>query len=166
MLGLEVINLFLLLAWQAIVSSPEVTKASKQQIMGTEHLMKALLEQKNGFARRIFSKAGVDNTRLLEATERFIQRQPKIGSLLSMYGCYILYGPEKMRSGRDPDPDPLLTLSGEPDEGCFPSSSSHSSPSVVVHTEREIHAEEKRKTEVEQAVAATEVAAAAALVLR
>ncbi|KAF3780930.1 putative E3 ubiquitin-protein ligase [Nymphaea thermarum] len=57
-------------------------------------------------------------------------------------------------------------FSGELDEGCFPSSSSHSSPSVVVHTEREIHAEEKKKTEGEQAVAATEVAAAAALVLR
>ncbi|KAF3789886.1 hypothetical protein EJ110_NYTH17583 [Nymphaea thermarum] len=66
------------MAWQAIVSSPEVAKASKQQIVETEHLMKALLEQKNGLARRIFSKAGVDNTRLLEATERFIQRQPKV----------------------------------------------------------------------------------------
>ncbi|KAL4184373.1 hypothetical protein AMTRI_Chr10g225320 [Amborella trichopoda] len=66
------------MAWQAIVSSPEVAKESKQQIVETEHLMKALLEQKNGLARRIFSKAGVDNTRLLEATESFIQRQPKV----------------------------------------------------------------------------------------
>ncbi|KAM0037914.1 putative Clp, repeat (R) domain, Clp domain superfamily protein [Helianthus debilis subsp. tardiflorus] len=29
-------------------------------------------------ARRIFSKAGVDNTRLLEATDKFIQRQPRV----------------------------------------------------------------------------------------
>jgi ATP-dependent Clp protease ATP-binding subunit ClpB len=36
------------------------------------------LEQKNGLARRIFSKVGVDNTRLLEATDKFIQRQPKV----------------------------------------------------------------------------------------
>ncbi|KAG9439323.1 hypothetical protein H6P81_019488 [Aristolochia fimbriata] len=66
------------MAWQAIVSSPEVAKENKHQIVETEHLMKALLEQKNGLARRIFSKAGVDNSRLLEATDKYIQRQPKI----------------------------------------------------------------------------------------
>ncbi|XP_028552617.1 chaperone protein ClpB3, chloroplastic [Dendrobium catenatum] len=66
------------MAWQGIVSSPEVAKESKHQIVETEHLMKALLEQKNGLARRIFSKAGVDNTRLLEATDSYIQRQPKV----------------------------------------------------------------------------------------
>ncbi|RAL40854.1 hypothetical protein DM860_008552 [Cuscuta australis] len=66
------------MAWQAIVLSPEVAKENKHQIVETEHLMKALLEQKNGLARRIFSKAGVDNTRLLEATVRFIERQPKV----------------------------------------------------------------------------------------
>ncbi|KAG6415696.1 hypothetical protein SASPL_123110 [Salvia splendens] len=65
------------MAWQAIVSSPEEAKSNKHQIVETEHLMKALLEQKNGLARRIFSKAGVDNTRLLDATEKYIQRQPK-----------------------------------------------------------------------------------------
>lgn len=66
------------MAWQAIVSSPEIAKENKHQIVETEHLMKALLEQKNGLARRIFSKIGVDNTRLLEATDKFIQRQPKV----------------------------------------------------------------------------------------
>lgn len=66
------------MAWQAIVASPEIAKENKHQIVETEHLMKALLEQKNGLARRIFSKAGVDNTRLLEATDKFIQRQPKV----------------------------------------------------------------------------------------
>ncbi|CAH9099489.1 unnamed protein product [Cuscuta epithymum] len=66
------------MAWQAIVLSPEVAKENKHQIVETEHLMKALLEQKNGLARRIFSKAGVDNTRLLEATVRYIERQPKV----------------------------------------------------------------------------------------
>jgi ATP-dependent Clp protease ATP-binding subunit ClpB len=66
------------MAWQAIVSSPEVAKENKHQIVETEHLMKALLEQKNGLARRIFSKIGIDNTRLLEATDKHIQRQPKV----------------------------------------------------------------------------------------
>ncbi|CAI0388269.1 unnamed protein product [Linum tenue] len=66
------------MAWQAIVSCPDVAKENKHQIVETEHLMKSLLEQKNGLARRIFSKVGVDNTRLLEATDKFIQRQPKV----------------------------------------------------------------------------------------
>ncbi|CAN1322572.1 Chaperone protein ClpB3, chloroplastic [Linum perenne] len=66
------------MAWQAVVSSPDVAKDNKHQIVETEHLLKSLLEQKNGLARRIFSKVGVDNTRLLEATDKFIQRQPKV----------------------------------------------------------------------------------------
>ncbi|KAI5068366.1 hypothetical protein GOP47_0016711 [Adiantum capillus-veneris] len=66
------------MAWQAVVASPEVAKESKQQIVETEHLMKALLEQRNGVARKIFAKAGVDNTSLLQATDKFIQWQPKV----------------------------------------------------------------------------------------
>jgi ATP-dependent Clp protease ATP-binding subunit ClpB len=37
----------------------------------------ALLEQKDGLARRIFSKAGVDNTSVLQAIDEFISRQPR-----------------------------------------------------------------------------------------
>ena len=44
----------------------------------TEHLFKALLEQPNGLARRIFSKAGSDATRLLEKTDAYIRKQPKV----------------------------------------------------------------------------------------
>ncbi|KAK1269138.1 hypothetical protein QJS04_geneDACA006891 [Acorus gramineus] len=60
-------------AWQAILSSHG--KGMTHQITKTAHLMKALLEQKNGDACEIFSKAGVDNTGLLEATNQYIQRQ-------------------------------------------------------------------------------------------
>ncbi|XVF58389.1 hypothetical protein PTKIN_Ptkin07bG0062500 [Pterospermum kingtungense] len=66
------------MAWQAIASSPDVAKQNNHQIVETEHLMKALLELKNGLAHHIFSKVGVDNTRLLEATDKFIQCQPKV----------------------------------------------------------------------------------------
>ena len=75
------------MAWQGIVSSPEVAKENKHQIVETEHLMKSLLEQKNGLARRIFSKVGVDNTKLLEATDKFIQRQPKVITLALVSDC-------------------------------------------------------------------------------
>lgn len=77
------------MAWQSIVSSPDVAKENKQQIVETEHLMKALLEQKNGLARRIFSKIGVDNTKVLEATEKFIQRQPKV--IIIIKKCYFFF---------------------------------------------------------------------------
>lgn len=66
------------MAWQAILSSPEVAQESRQQIVETEHLMKALLEQKNGLARRIFSKLGVEPEAILTSCDRFISRQPKV----------------------------------------------------------------------------------------
>ncbi|TVU03106.1 hypothetical protein EJB05_51359, partial [Eragrostis curvula] len=66
------------MAWEGIVGAVDAARASKQQIVESEHLMKALLEQKDGLARRILSKAGVDNTSALQATDDFISRQPKV----------------------------------------------------------------------------------------
>eukprot|EP00798_Chlamydomonas_sp_ICE-L_P013397 gene13397-19248_t len=65
-------------AWQAIVAAPELAKEYSNQIVETEHLFKALLEQPNGLARRILSKAGSDATRLLDRTDAFINRQAKV----------------------------------------------------------------------------------------
>eukprot|EP00898_Chlorokybus_atmophyticus_P007394 jgi/Chlat1/7656/Chrsp64S07117 len=65
-------------AWQAIVAAPEAAKRSRQQVVESEHLMKSLLEQANGLARRVFAKAGLDNSRLLSITDRYIERQPKV----------------------------------------------------------------------------------------
>jgi ATP-dependent Clp protease ATP-binding subunit ClpB len=63
--------------WQAIVAAPEIASSYSQQIVETEHLLKALLEQPNGLARRIVSKAGSDPTRLLDKADAFIRRQPR-----------------------------------------------------------------------------------------
>ena len=52
--------------------------ACSHQIVETEHLMKALLEQPNGLARRIIAKAGSNPSMLLERTEEFIRQQPKV----------------------------------------------------------------------------------------
>jgi ATP-dependent Clp protease ATP-binding subunit ClpB len=65
-------------AWQAVVAAPEVATAASQQVVETEHLLKALLEQPNGLARRLVSKAGGDPTRLLEKTDDYIRRQPRV----------------------------------------------------------------------------------------
>lgn len=66
------------MAWEGVIGAVDAARESKQQVVETEHLMKALLEQKDGLARRIFTKAGVDNSTLLEATNDFISQQPKV----------------------------------------------------------------------------------------
>ena len=48
------------------------------QVVETEHLAKALLEQPNGLARRIVAKAGGDPSALLQKLDDFIRRQPKV----------------------------------------------------------------------------------------
>ncbi|PNW86539.1 hypothetical protein CHLRE_02g090850v5 [Chlamydomonas reinhardtii] len=65
-------------AWQAVVAAPEIAKEYGQQVVETEHLLKALLEQPNGLARRILSKAGSDATRLLDRVDAYIRRQPTV----------------------------------------------------------------------------------------
>ncbi|KAA0064591.1 chaperone protein ClpB4 [Cucumis melo var. makuwa] len=66
------------MAWEGIVGAVDTARANKQQVVESEHLMKALLEQKDGLARRIFSKAGLDNSSVLQATVDFISQQPKV----------------------------------------------------------------------------------------
>lgn len=66
------------MALEGIVGAVEAARTSKQQVVETEHLMKALLEQKDGLARRIFTKTGLDNTSVLQETDQFISQQPKV----------------------------------------------------------------------------------------
>jgi ATP-dependent Clp protease ATP-binding subunit ClpA len=53
------------------------------QVVETEHLFKALLEQPNGLARRILSKAGSDPSSLLDKTDAFIRKQPRVSGSAS-----------------------------------------------------------------------------------
>ncbi|KAJ0788614.1 putative Clp, repeat (R) domain, Clp domain superfamily protein [Helianthus annuus] len=66
------------MAWERIVGATDAAQHNKQQIIESEHLMKALLEQKDGLARRILTKAALDNTSVLQATDNFIAQQPKV----------------------------------------------------------------------------------------
>ncbi|XP_073292726.1 chaperone protein ClpB4, mitochondrial-like [Primulina huaijiensis] len=66
------------MAWDGVIGAVDAARENKQQVVETEHLMKALLEQKDGLARRIFTKAGVDNTSLLQSIDSFISQQPKV----------------------------------------------------------------------------------------
>ncbi len=51
---------------------------AQNQIVETEHLFKALLEQPNGLARRILSKAGSNATDMLDKTDAYIRSQPRV----------------------------------------------------------------------------------------
>jgi ATP-dependent Clp protease ATP-binding subunit ClpB len=78
-------NQFTEKAWEAIAHTPDIAKQYNQQQIESEHLMKALLEQ-DGLAGGILTKAGVTGQKLLEKTEQFVQRQPKVsGSSTSVY---------------------------------------------------------------------------------
>jgi len=59
------------------MASLEAAKASSQQLVETEHLLKAMLEQPNGLARRVLQKAGSEPSRLLDFIDVFIRRQPR-----------------------------------------------------------------------------------------
>jgi len=78
-------NLFTEKAWEALAHTPDVVKAAQQQQIESEHLMKALLDQE-GLAISILNKAQMPVQRIREATDAFIQRQPKVsGSSSSIY---------------------------------------------------------------------------------
>ena len=76
-------------AWQSIISAPDIAQNASQQIVDTEHLFKALLEQPNGLARRILSKAGSNPTQLLEKTDQYIRQQPRVTGDSSQVGRLV-----------------------------------------------------------------------------
>lgn len=78
-------NLFTEKAWEAIARTQEILKASQQQYIESEHLMKSLLEQNSGLVSSILKKAGVNLQRVQNYTEDFIRRQPKISGSSGAY---------------------------------------------------------------------------------
>ncbi|MGL5080382.1 MAG: ATP-dependent chaperone ClpB [Microcoleaceae cyanobacterium] len=73
-------------AWEALARTPELVKQAQNQQLESEHLMKALLEQNDGLAAKLFSKAGVSTAQLREQADAFINRQPKVtGSGSNVY---------------------------------------------------------------------------------
>lgn len=63
-------------AWEAIVRSQDVTRRFQQQHLEVEHLVISLLEEQNGLAGRILSRAEVDPAQLFQQLETFTKRQP------------------------------------------------------------------------------------------
>ena len=65
-------------AWEAIVAAPENAQKASQQIVETEHLFLALLEQRDGFSQKILKHLGIDSKDVLLRTSKYIERQPKV----------------------------------------------------------------------------------------
>ena len=68
-------------AWEAIVQAQDVVRRYKHQNLEVEHLITSVIEQKDGLANKIFTKAGVDD---------YAKRQPKVGNTEQLYlGRYL-----------------------------------------------------------------------------
>ena len=72
------------------------------QIVETEHLTKALLEQSDSLVKRILEKAGADAAEALRATQRFIERQPRVsGAATQVLGRNLEALVDNARKHRD-----------------------------------------------------------------
>lgn len=72
-------------AWEAIVNSQDVARRFQQQQLEVEHLVCSLLEEPNGLAGRVLSRAEVDPIRLGQQIEAFTKRQPKVAKSDQLY---------------------------------------------------------------------------------
>ncbi|PZV08054.1 MAG: ATP-dependent chaperone ClpB [Leptolyngbya sp.] len=72
-------------AWEAIVQAQDVVRRYKHQQLEVEHLMVALLEQKDGLAAKVLSKAGAETQRVFQQIDDFTKRQPKVASSEQLY---------------------------------------------------------------------------------
>ncbi|MEM9505438.1 MAG: Clp protease N-terminal domain-containing protein, partial [Cyanobacteria bacterium P01_E01_bin.43] len=65
-------------AWDAIVEAQTVARRFNHQYMEAEHVMVALLEQKDGLGNTILTKAGLEVELLLKEIETFARRQARV----------------------------------------------------------------------------------------
>jgi ATP-dependent Clp protease ATP-binding subunit ClpB len=72
-------------AWEAIVQAQDVVRRYKQQQLEVEHLIISLLEQQDGLAGKVLTRAGVDLPRLMQQVDEFTKRQPKVANSDQLY---------------------------------------------------------------------------------
>lgn len=72
-------------AWEAIVQAQDVVRRYKHQQLEVEHLMISLLEQQDGLANKVLTKAGIDLQRFFQQIEDYTRRQPKVASSEQLY---------------------------------------------------------------------------------
>ncbi|MBR8826994.1 MAG: ATP-dependent chaperone ClpB [Gomphosphaeria aponina SAG 52.96 = DSM 107014] len=72
-------------AWDAIVKSQDVARRFKNQYLEVEHVILALLEENDGIAQKIMTRANIDSARLRQQLEVFANRQAKLISFDQLY---------------------------------------------------------------------------------
>jgi ATP-dependent Clp protease ATP-binding subunit ClpB len=72
-------------AWEAIVKSQEVARRFQNQQLEVEHVIISLLEQAEGLAPRVLSRAGIPTDGLLQQLKTFAQRQAKVAKVDQLY---------------------------------------------------------------------------------
>ncbi len=72
-------------AWESIVKSQDVARRYQHQQLEVEHLAIALLEQQEGLAQRILTKAGILPEKLVQQVSTFASRQAKVGNTSQLY---------------------------------------------------------------------------------
>lgn len=65
-------------AWEALTQAPQVASRCEQQVVETEHLLKALLEQEDSVAARAIKKAGASGEEAGKSADQFIAKQPQV----------------------------------------------------------------------------------------
>ncbi|CAG9465004.1 unnamed protein product [Pedinophyceae sp. YPF-701] len=98
-------------AWEAVIQAPEVAKSHSHQLVETEHLLKTLLEQPNGLARRIVSKAGGNPSDILDKIDAHLHSQPKVsGNVEQILGRNLEAAVVKAQELRDDFGDEYVSV--------------------------------------------------------
>jgi len=77
-------------AWEVVLGATEVAKKSESQIVETEHIMKAMLEQEEGMASKVLEKMSIDPRLIARTLDDYMRRQPRsFGYSQQMIGRYF-----------------------------------------------------------------------------
>jgi ATP-dependent Clp protease ATP-binding subunit ClpB len=72
-------------AWEAIVQAQDVARRYKHQQLEVEHLVTSMLEQQDGLANKVLTKAGIEVQQFSQQIEDFTKRQPRVGNTEQLY---------------------------------------------------------------------------------
>ncbi|MEN9216545.1 MAG: Clp protease N-terminal domain-containing protein, partial [Gloeomargarita sp. HHBFW_bins_162] len=72
-------NKFTEKAWEAVVKSQDIARRYRQQQLEVEHLLLALLEQKD-FGAKMLEQSGCDLTQVAQQLDTFARRQPQVNN--------------------------------------------------------------------------------------
>jgi ATP-dependent Clp protease ATP-binding subunit ClpB len=98
-------------AWEAIVQAQDVVRRYRHQNLEVEHVLISLLEQQDGLAGKILTKAGIEPQRLWTQIDDYTRRQPKVGTSEQLYlGRYLDTMLDRADSARTTMQDEFISI--------------------------------------------------------